>query len=335
MNTLRAAWLDRAIRQLRLLPAVLSVGLVVACGGGDNDATHYRSVAMAGDLIDYTLDTTNLTYSYTIIESQYGLEGTTGRGTLKANADGSYTPSGAPEARVAILPNGAMLGAVRERFGTNLVTVPVLGFRDSHSSTAALAADYNYVQRGCVEAACEVTSGTFRIDAAGTWSSCRDGNLVAGACTGTAANGTLESRGVGTWRVKTADGAEIGTAMGFKSGGQNLLVVDLKDRRAGGFGIGMLVGGQQTAMTRAASDGTWIAAMSSGNWLVFTANASDINITQWDGQAVNLSATIATDTPWTGMTTTSWGDVGFMSGTGIYMLRTPAGEVELGVRVLP
>jgi len=322
-----------AIRRLRFLSAGLGLALLVSCGGNDGDATRYQSVAMAGELIDYTVDTTNLTYTYAITESQFGLAGKTYNGTLTSNADGSYTPSGAPDARVVVLPNGLLLGAVRERFGADLVTVPIIGLKDPVRTIAALAADYNYVQRSCASAVCPASHGTFRIGAAGTWSSCRDGNIAAGACTGTAANGTLESRGGGLWRVKSDDGTDIGTAMSFNSAGQNVLIVDLKDRRAGGFGIGMLVGGQQVAMTPAMTNGTWIAATGSGHWFVFTASGSDIAISQFDWQPVSLAVTITGNDPWTGMATTSWGDAGFIAGAGVYMLETPAGDAELGVKL--
>lgn len=332
MNIWLHSRLIRAIRRLRYMPTGLAVALLVSCGGG-SDATRYQSVAMAGELIDYRLDTTSLTYTYTITESQFGLAGTTGTGTLTRNADGSYTPSGAPDARVITLPNGLLLGAVRERFGASVVTTPIIGISNPATTIEALTADYNYVQRGCAAAVCAVSHGTFRINAAGAWTSCRDGNIAAGACSGTAANGTLESRGDGLWRVKSDDDTDIGTAMSFNSAGQNVLIIDLKDQRAGGFGIGMLVGGQQATMTPTVTDGTWVAATASGQWLEFTASGSDIAISQVDWQPVNLGLTFNANDPWTGMATTAWGDVGFIAGAGVYMLETPAGDVELGVKL--
>jgi hypothetical protein len=333
MNIWFAARLIWTLRKLRFLSGGLAVALLVSCGGGSDDTTHYQSVAMAGELIDYSVDTTSLKYTYTITESQFGLAGVTGDGTLTGNADGSYTPSGAPDARVIILPNGLLLGAVRERFGADVVTVPIIGLKNPATTMAALAADYNYVQRGCASGVCPVSLGTFRIGAAGTWSSCRDGNLAAGACTGTAANGTLESRGGGLWRVKSDDGTDIGTAMVLNSAGQNVLIVDLTDSRAGGFGIGLLVGGQQVAMTSTMTDGTWIAATASGHSFLFTASGSDIAISQIDWQPVNLDTTFIANDPWTGMATTAWGEIGFFAGAGLYMLKTPAGDVELGVKL--
>ena len=123
--------------------------LLTSCGGGGGDAssaaTQYTSVAMAGELLSYTIDPVELTYSYTITESQFGLTGKTGSGTLVRNLDGSYSPSGIANARIVILPNGLLLGAVRERFGGAVVTVPIIGLSNPVSSVASLAATYNYM----------------------------------------------------------------------------------------------------------------------------------------------------------------------------------------------
>jgi hypothetical protein len=80
----------------RVLSFFLAAGvaaLLASCGGGGADSaasgTTFTSVAMAGELLDYTIDTTNLTYSYTTTESQFGLNGKTGSGTLVRSADGS------------------------------------------------------------------------------------------------------------------------------------------------------------------------------------------------------------------------------------------------------
>ena len=45
--------------------------LLASCGGGGTSsaATQYTSVAMAGELLSYTIDPVALTYSYTITES--------------------------------------------------------------------------------------------------------------------------------------------------------------------------------------------------------------------------------------------------------------------------
>jgi hypothetical protein len=321
---------------LRALCALGLATLLVSCGGGsgssDATGTKFTSVAMAGELLDYTIDTVKLTYSYTITESQFGLNGKTGSGTLVRNADGSYSPSGVPNARVVVLPNGLMLGAVRERFGAAVITVPIIGLSSPVTTLSALAADYNYIHRNCLLAVCGASHGTFRINAGGTWSSCRDGNVAAGSCTGSAATGTLESLGGGLWRVM--DGStNIGTAIGFASGGQNVIILDLKDVRPAGFGVGMLVGGQQTTMTTAQTDGTWIAGTSGGHWGVFTASGNTLTLNLLDGIPLSLPTTFTPNSPWTGLATTGAGGVGFLAGTGVYVLQTAGGDAEIGIKI--
>ena len=321
------------------LGSVVAIGLaalLASCGGGggtESTATKFTSVAMAGELLDYTIDTGKLTYTYTITESQFGLNGKTGSGTLVRNSDGSYSPSGIPHARVVVLPNGLLLGAVREQFGASVITVPIIGLSNPVATLAAIAGDYNYIHRNCLASVCGASHGTFQIESGGTWTSCRDGNVAdPGPCAGTAASGTLESLGNGRWRVM--DGStNIGTAIGFASGGQNVLVVDLKDIRAGGFGVGMLVGGQQVAMMPGQTDGTWAVGTSNGHWGVFTASGPTINLTLLDGIPVNVSTTFTANSPWTGMATTAAGGVGFLAGTGVYVLETATGAAELGVKL--
>ncbi len=310
--------------------------LLAACGGGgsgsSSSGTTFTSVAMAGELLDYTIDTSKLTYTYTITESQFNLNGTTGSGTLVRNLDGSYSPSGVPNARIVVLPNGLLLGAVRERFGAAVITVPIIGLSNPVTTLPAIAGDYNYIHRNCLAAVCGASHGTFRINAGGTWTSCRNGNLAAGACTGTSASGTLESLGNGRWRA--LDGStNIGTAIGFASGGQNVIVLDLKDIRPAGFGVGMLVGGQQVTMTPAQTDGTWVVGTSNGHWGVFTSSAATITLNLLDGIPVNVASTFTANAPWTGLATTAAGGVGFLAGTGVYVLETATGHAELGVKL--
>ena len=310
--------------------------LLASCGGGgsSSSATQYTSVAMAGELLTYTIDPVALTYSYTITESQFGLTGKTGSGTLVRNADGSYSPSGIPNARIVILPNGLLLGAVRERFGTAVVTVPIIGLSNPVSSVASLAATYNYMHRGCLSAVCATDTGTFVIAANSTWSSCPSGNLGAGACPSGTRSGTLVSLGNGLFQVM--EGAtNVGTAIGFNSAGQNVLVIDLKDLRVGGLGIGLVVGSQQTTLSTAQTDGTWIAGTSAGNWAVFTASGTRITITSIDGIPTPNAQPfdITTNTPWTGMATTPLGGTGFLAGNGVYVLETANGYAELGVKL--
>lgn len=333
MNTRLPSRLVQALRRRGMLPTAMAVALLASCGG-DNEPTRYRSVGMTGEAIDYRVDAAGRGYEYSITDSASGLAGKTGAGTLAANADGTYTPSGVVNSRVAVLANGIMLGAVRERFGDADATMPFIGLRDTVRTMAALAAQYNYVHRGCSTATtCDASYGTLRIHSDGAWNSCREGNMAAGACTGAVDSGTLESLGDGEWRVKSADGSVIGTATGFDGPGQKLFVLKLKDARGNGFGNGMLIGGEQGLMTAEIADGTYIAGMNNGIWFQFTGKGNEINITHLDFQPMELKLTVTPNAPWTGMTTTAWGEIGFISAAGLYLLKTPGGDLELGVKL--
>ena len=316
---------------------LLALGaLLASCGGGgsSSQATQYTSVAMAGELVTYTIDPVALTYSYTITESAFNLNGKTGSGTLVKNGDGTYSPSGIPNARFVILPNGLLLGAVRENFGAGVVTVPIIGLSNPVSTLNALAATYNYMHRGCLLAACATDTGTFVINANGTWQSCPEANLAAGGqCPANGHSGTLVSRGNGLWQVMDGQ-TDVGTAIGFNSAGQNVLVIDLKDGRTGGLGIGLVVGSQQASLSTTKTDGIWIAGTSNGHWAVFTASGTTITLNNLDGLPIsNISGSFTPNSPWLGMATTNGGGTGFMAGNGVYVLETANGYAELGVKL--
>jgi hypothetical protein len=315
--------------------ATLAVALLfVSCGGGGSSgssstATKYTSVAMAGELLDYVFDPVNLVFSYTIIESQFGLAGITRSGTLVRNGDGTFSPVGMPFARVFVLPNGLLIGAVHELFGT----VPIIGLANPVSSLSAIAGNYNFVQRSCGGGACGAGYGSFAIDAGGSWTACPSNNLGGGSCPGAASSGTLVSLGGGLWQVMQGS-VNIGTAIGFNSGAQNVLILDLKDTRVGGFGVGILVGAQQATMTTTQTDGTWLAGSTTGDWAVFTASGSSITVNSLDGIALNLPPTSFTaNLPWQGMATTQGGGVGLLAGAGVYVLATAGGNAELGIKI--
>jgi len=321
----------------RLTAVLLALGATLAsCGGGDSPSApvQYASVAMAGELVTYTVDPAALTYSYTITESQFNLTGKTGSGTLVRNLDGSYSPSGIPNARIVILPNGLLLGAVRENFGAGVVTVPIVGISSPVSTVSALAANYNYMHRGCLSAVCATDIGTFVINANSTWASCPGADIGSGAsCPAGGRSGTLVSLGNGRWQVMDG-GTNVGTALGFSSAGQNVLLIDLKDVRVGGLGIGLVVGAQQVTMTTAQTDGLWIAGTSAGHWAVFTTSGSNITLNSLDGLPVTgVSGTFTANSPWQGVATTNGGGMGFLAGNGVYVLETGNGYAELGIKL--
>jgi len=168
----------------------------------------------------------------------------------------------------------------------------------------------------------------------GTWSSCPGADLSAGACPAGGHAGTLVSRGNGLWQVVEGT-TVVGTALGFNSAGQNVLLIDLKDTRtSGGLGIGLVVGAQQAMLTTAQTDGLWIAGTSTGNWAVFTASGTTLTLNSVNGIPVGgVGGTFIPNSPWLGVATTNGGGTGFMAGNGVYVLETGNGYAELGVKL--
>ncbi len=100
---------------MRTLAVISIMLLICACGSsssssdsdgsGDGDTwpdlgTQFASSASIGDVLVYSIDTSTLEYEYEIVESDFGLEGETGSGTLVDNNDGTYSPADDPFTRI-------------------------------------------------------------------------------------------------------------------------------------------------------------------------------------------------------------------------------------------
>jgi hypothetical protein len=66
---------------MRGLLLSMSLAVLAACGGSVSSTSSngisqtFTSSASIGEMIDFTIDTDNKTYSYTITQSSYGLSG--------------------------------------------------------------------------------------------------------------------------------------------------------------------------------------------------------------------------------------------------------------------
>jgi len=290
---------------------------------------------MAGELLTYTLDTTKLTYNYTITVSQFGLTGKTGSGTLTNNGDGTYTPSGVTNGIVATLPNGLLLTSIRETVRGVTKTIPVMGI--ANPVTTLSNTTFNYVQRVCYNDPyygyyCDSGYGTFKITTAGIWTSCWAGNLATGSCSsGYSYSGTLKSLGGGSWQVLDGYGVSVGTAVVLYSSGQQVVFLDLADTRTGGFGIGLLIGSTQQTGSSTQASGTWAYAGSDGGSGQFLVSGSQLTCLY--GYCTNTGLTY--NSPWAGFVTNSAGGTALLAGTGVYAYQEAGGGgyVEIGVKI--
>lgn len=316
-----------------------SISLLSGCGGGGGSAggttspgvtsaTSYTAAAMAGELLTYTVDTTNLSYNYTITDSQYGLTGKTGAGTLTHNSDGTYSPSGIANAKIAILPNGLLLGAIRETLNGILTTIPIVGMSNPVTDFNSAAGTYNFVERYCVTGTCYSGYGTFQITSFGTWASCPSGNLTTG-CPSPSNSGTLNSLGGGKWQVLKG-ATVIGTAIVLNSSGQNVVILDLTNASNG---VGILVGSSQQTATTAQTDGTWFSASNTGLYGTFMATGNQINYSSINGVPSTATTTFTSNIPWAGLVTTPAGGVALLAGTGVFADVNSGAYAEIGIKI--
>lgn len=330
---------------------MLSIALAGCGGGGDGGggggsgggtagsasvSGTYTAAASIGDLVSFSIDQTQLTYAYTIQESQFGLQGRTGNGTLTRNSDGTYSLSGVPGAYVAALPNGLLLGAIRESVAGTQRNIPIVGVRSPVNTIGDMAGLYNYVSRTCGIAGCpneeDSSHGTFSIDANGTWTNCDGGNLAAGPCA-SPESGTLNALGNGQWQVLHL-GTVVGTALVFRSSnGQNVIVMDVKDPRAGGFGRGLLVGSTQQSGSANDANGLWLGANTNDDWFTLRVSGQSVSYVTWNGEADGDATTLTYNSPWTGAASTPLGTA-ILAGTGVYVYdQSNSTYAEFGIKI--
>ena len=330
------------MKLIKCIAVIYFLLVLTACGGGGGGGstpatsspgttstpTSFTAAAMAGELLTYTVDTTSLTYSYTITASQYGLTGRTGSGTLTLDADGTYSPSGMTNSKVVVLPNGLLLGAIREIINGTLTTIPIYGVKSPVTTFAEAAGTYNYVDRFCIAPTCFSGYGTFNISPGGLWSSCASGNLTTG-CTGIARNGTLNNLGGGLSQVVNGT-TVIGTALAFNSGNQKVIVLDLNNAVTG---LGLLVGSEQEFATTDQANGTWVGSTTTGFNVKFIVAGTTITRQTVNGVASTATTTLTINSPWAGMASTSSGGKAILAGTGVYAFQNAGGFGEIGLKL--
>ncbi|OQY17659.1 MAG: hypothetical protein B6I32_00130 [Desulfobacterium sp. 4572_20] len=317
------------------LVGVVALGLltIVGTGGGGGDGTStsttegtttFNSGGTIGDLLTYTIDTSvsPMTYSYEIVESDFGLDGTTGSGTLTKNADGTYTPSNDPKTNVILLANTLIVGGADVDVGGTETTMLFTGVPalTTNYTASEIAGTYNYINFECGEALSnnQCTEGyksfygTFKLETSGTWEACESGDIDdqgTNSCAGID-NGTWTDQGNGRITVTSSGGATIGTAMLLPSGsGGKVIIIDLKDRPGLGAGPGILVGVKKQDIANENLGGTYHFNDDDGGYGDVTVdNTKDTwTGTHYDsnGNPTPISGSIARNAPWNGWLTDS------------------------------
>ena len=335
----------------------LSVGLaiifsslfLVACGGGggsssSNSGTTFTSSGSIGEVLNFTVNTTVSppTYSYTIVQSAYGLTNQTGSGTLTANANGSYIPSGSTNSLVYPLPNGLLVGGIKLNLAGTQTVVPLLGVSTPITNLSSLAGTYNYIRTSCAATAngyptspnCASSYGTIKINTDGTFTQCTTTNITTtpGCSTTT---GTIGNQSGGIWQAVRTGSANINYLLAFTApNGQAVLAIDTND--PGGYGYGHTIASTQPTASHVtgASNGTWFAHGNNNTSGVTVVSGTTFNSVFTSG---NNNGTLTYDNPWNGLVrVVGVTDTGYamLAGTGVYVYRSnTAGNpyYELGV----
>lgn len=333
------------VRHIKIFMSAVAIASLTACGGGGGGAsgastnTSYQSVATAGELINYSVDRKNLTYSYIITESAYGKTGSTGSGTLTLNADGTYTPSGFTNGRIRILDNGLLAGAIYEDLNGDSVKeiVPVLGISNPVTSAADAAGIYNFVSRQCVASGCISAYGTLKVNNNGSWQSCEGGNLAVTPTTpacSSSASGTVSALTSGKGDVLVG-GVKAGTMLIFKdSSNQKVILLDLNGN-APTLGKGAFFASTQGFPS--STDGTWHYSTTTGNrgTIVVTGNTFvDRGVNSLGNSFGPFNYTLQFDQPWTGLGRTTTGNtIGILAGAGMFAAFNGRGNhISVGIR---
>ena len=308
--------------------------LLIGCGGGgeDNNGTttptngeetvtskKFNSSGSLGELLTYTIDTTNFTYSYEIVESDYGLRETTGGDDIVQNQDGTYSPSDAPDIRLILLPNTLLVGGADVTVGDVdtfmlFAGVPAL---DTSYTPAEIAGTYNYIVFECDdplddEGAC--TSGyrsyygTFEVDEFGTWNKCGEGDIgdvTSNPCRGPPMPGNWTDEGDGIISI-TYGADEIAKGMLLPSGGGGkVIVIDYIDRQDAGPGI--LVGVKQQDISGEDLSGKYYFNGDDGGYgdveVDNAANTFSGSYTEPEGNEQTIRGKLHRNSPWEGWLT--------------------------------
>ena len=314
---------------------------IASCGSSSSSSGFsqtFTSSASIGELVSFSIDTSNNTYSFTITQSSFGLTGTTGSGTLIANSDGSYSPSTQTYSKIYAVKNGLLIGSINLTISGTLVNVPIYGTSSPITSISSLAGTYNYISSSCANntsgSGCGSTSyGTIKVDALGNYTQCTTTNITSTpACSDT--TGTLTYLGSGVWNYQRTGSSNTNYFLGFNSSnGQNVLIIDLND--SGGYGYGQAVASTQSALdTSGTNDGTWFLQTNQSQSAVTTVSGNAYSTVNYysDGRTSNTDTGIITaDTPWTGMFTntgTTGTGIGILSGTGLFVSKSSLAGYE-------
>lgn len=349
--------------------SIIIGAVLVACGGGSGSSasggastsTTYTASSGAGEVITFTIDTVNKSYTYIDTQSSYGFTGKTGVGTLTSqNVDGSWNLSASSDnfiksAIALVSSSGLIAGQVTINYGGGAgnKTNPIFGVSNPITTLSNLTGTYNYISFSCPTksygaygSSCGPAHGTMTVDGSGNYHVCQNANLgVDTACAAGTMNSTgtitaAASSGVYNFLRNTGGGAPnplagtSGSFMAFTApNGQKIIVTDLSDNF---YGYGQLIGSTQSSFSSGSGDGTWYWAENSG--LTGTTVVNGMGFVAYPTGMSTVTGSITTIANWPGLISLTRSDssTGFIiaAGSGVYVAHdnTSTGNYEVGFK---
>lgn len=344
------------IRYIGIALILLAAGILAACSGGSSTATSgfsqtFTASAGAGEVMQFSIDTANMTYSYKVVESSYNntFVGKTSTGLLSGKtAIGSYTvgPSADNFIQAGVVfpvQNGLLVGHVQISLIGGTFKIPVFGVSNPVTNLAGLADTYNFEGFACGlksggnvlgAFACLSHYGTIKVDALGNYTVCKSGNITTTPACATSTGTIMATATPGVFDfVKTGTG-HIGWFLAFTApNGQKVAVIDHDDASTPAYGHSVAT--TQAAMVAGAADGNYFTRNNEGG-----ASLLAVSGTTFTDIITGVSGTLTTDTPWTGLTTyqiaassgvAAASGVAMIAGTGAYTYNSSSDAALFGV----
>jgi hypothetical protein len=347
---------------------VISSLVLVACGSGSDSAPAtatatapgfaqtFTASVQAGEVLQIGVDTTNMTYSYKVIQSSYGiLLGQTGTGVLSIRGDSVgnlkvYTVAASADNFIqggVVFPiqNGVFVGHALINAIGHAQKIPIFGVSNPITTLAGLADTYNFEGFSCSGLSggnagggipCLSKQGTVRADALGNVTVCKNGNISTGipACNPAAQNGTITTTATPGIFNFAKTGVHKGWFFAFTApNGQKVAMLDNDDTGTPEFGHS--VAATQAVVNAGQADGNYFTKDNmGGEWLVTVAGTT-FTSTKHPG----ATGTLIYNTPWTGMVTTSINGgantgIAMLSGTGTFTKLSDQNTAEFAIGLM-
>ncbi len=178
----------------------ITVLILAGCGGGGDTGggtppQTYTVSAGIGEVMQFNIYTSNLTYSYSVIETSYAASGIsvgqTGTGTLTDSGGGFYAVSASSDGfihsgKLFPVKDGLLAGHIINSIGGSM-RIPVFGVSSPITQLASLAGTYNFQGFACSvsgvanvagNGACGTNYGTISINTSGNLGKCNGGDAI-------------------------------------------------------------------------------------------------------------------------------------------------------------